>query len=158
MRKLEPLIDRFVDDVLRLIREATVEDLRELVAFAGPTSKRKAARKPAASPERVAGPSPRRGSGLVSETRTSKPSAVSMAAPSAADITDPEALLSMATPATTSAHVVEAPRVTAAEPDGPPSSVRSVVTVAVAPVPLSGNETVARVSNAGVVIRRRRSG
>jgi hypothetical protein len=39
MLKLQPLIDRFVDDVLRAVRGASLDDLRDLLA-GGPTPER----------------------------------------------------------------------------------------------------------------------
>jgi len=76
--------------------------------------------------------------------------------PASAEITDPEALLSIAVhPHAPERDAYPPARVVGSEGDGPESYVRPV---ARAPVPLAGNETVARISSAGVVIRRKKSG
>ncbi|HLK41520.1 MAG TPA: hypothetical protein VKU41_32445 [Polyangiaceae bacterium] len=88
-------------------------------------------------------------------TRPSSPSS-SMPAP-VAEITDPESLLA-AIALEPPVVVTPAPPVHERAPevdgDGPPSAVRPVHNIP--PVRLMGNETLARVSSAGVVIRRGR--
>jgi hypothetical protein len=74
--------------------------------------------------------------------------------PTVAEITDPEALLAGAVPAPGPPPVLGPPRVPESEGDGPPSAVRPLPVVS--PVRLMGNETLARVSGSGVVIRRGR--
>jgi hypothetical protein len=187
MRNLESMIAQFVDDLLQTIREATVDDLRELLISSGE-------REPAGAPLRTATlfehdirAVPNRVGGMVRIDRephraSSDPSC---SLPPVAEITDPESLLSLgaARPASEvglreTAHrgwleppplerlsstrtpqmelpIAPAERAAAAdstlelELESPASSIRPSVR-------LSDNETLARISNAGIVIRRRK--
>jgi hypothetical protein len=173
MIDLRPLIHRFVDDVLQAIQDASVDELRELVGAAegerrpGPGRARKSGPQPArrAASRRRGRPRLRAGMPAVSAARAHEARAT------VADITDPEALLaaaaaearakakaphpshtaskplelvpSLAAAQPATAHVVAAP----SEPPPPPSGPKLV---------LRPDESLARASDHGVVIRRRK--
>jgi len=187
MRNLESMIAQFVEDLLQTIREATVDDLRELLISGK-------ARDPAGAPERTATvfehdirAVPSRIGGVVRIDREPHGASAdpTYSLPPIAEITDPESLLSLGIARPTSevglhepAHrawlepssleklssartpqmelpIAPAARAAAAdsalelELESPASSIRPSVR-------LSDNETLARISNAGIVIRRRK--
>jgi hypothetical protein len=180
MRKLDSMIAQFVDDLLHTIGEATIEELRELfanvperskdeplfqlaeLALAAPSRPAHAARAP-----RAAHAEARKSIAALANVR----SASSLPPPAVAEITDPESLLSIvaangSAPAVASVRrsapsilMPVAARTTTTErpqePEGesPASGVRPM---GGSTVRLSDNETLARVSNSGVVIRRRK--
>jgi hypothetical protein len=178
------MIAQFVDDLLLTIGEASIDELRELFA-ARPESLSERPRALAAVPSPA---SRADASAPETATRSQRSSSraprrwsetpLASAPPAVAEITDPESLLSLvSTPAeaprpapTVAARpansaggvVVSLPTRVAVtevhvEPEGesPASGVRPV---GGPPVRLSDNETLARVSNAGVVIRRKKKG
>jgi hypothetical protein len=156
MRILQPLIARLVDDVLRLIREAAMEDLKNLVVSDGRRSPEPRPVERTSGTRRAASVSIRRPA-LQESPKQSLEAAKTLdlaPLPTVAEITDPEALLAGAVPAPVPPPVFGPARVTEAEGDGPPSAVRPLPIVS--PVRLMGNETLARVSGSGVVIRRGR--
>lgn len=165
MLKLQPLITQLVDDVLRLVREAAREDLRSLVVSdaegspESPPVKRTSSTTSGA--RRVADVPTRRRGALHEPALRSHPVAKNPAKspdrappPPVAEITDPEALLAGAAPKPAPPLALEYTRVSESESDGPASAVRPLPLVS--PVRLMGNETLARVSSSGVVIRRAR--
>jgi hypothetical protein len=179
MRKIDSIIERFVDDLLALVREATAERLAGLLAGEAlqqktrrPASKQTSTRRQRASGNVRAGAAPSRawmheGPG---RGRPAPNDVVTLAADPAppeasAEITNPQWLLAMGSPATS--EVAEQPSVAAQasnvdEPhssttpewdtEGPASTVRD--STSRSPVRLRENESLARVSGAGVVIRR----
>lgn len=190
MRNLESMIAQFVDDLLQTIREATIEDLRELL-LAEPTAVRPSEILRAEPAIRTA---PSRSGRLNGIDRRSANLSLDFSGspPSVAEITDPESLLSLGgapkapreivapspaqkfwldSPATSSEG--DAPRpprsqrteLSAFKPAPAPDSgpeieadapVSNIRPVGGAVVRLSDNETLARVSNSGIVIRRRK--
>jgi hypothetical protein len=177
MLNFQPLIDRFVDDVINAIRRAAIEDLRGLALADAATGNARAATADGVLDEKrreapraratLREPSITRGGGRrVSRARTERstrtqpsPSAVPASPAPVAEITDPESLLAAITfepaPVVVTQPAPAPPeRSPDGEGDGPPSSVRSLHEIS--PVRLMGNETLARVSSAGVVIRRGR--
>jgi hypothetical protein len=191
MRNLESMIAQFVDDLLQTIREATIEDLRELLLAERGKARPSEAPRPDQAIRTAAG---RAGRATGIERRVNGASVdLHSSPPSVAEITDPESLLSLGratngareasaptpgqkywlgTPAVPhdkerprpartvpkeapASNVLPAPESTPElEADGPASNVWPVGSGA--PVRLSDNETLARVSNAGIVIRRRK--
>jgi hypothetical protein len=199
MRSLESMIAQFVDDLLQTIREATIEDLRELL-LAEPQNER--ASQTPQPPETLRTAPARIGRVTPIERRVTGPSVdFSNTPPSVAEITDPESLLSLggaqngssssprngvrevappgpaqtfwldsapASLAARASRIARSARTDLAtagavpapesgselEAEGPASDVRPVG--GSAPVRLSDNETLARVSNSGIVIRRRK--
>jgi hypothetical protein len=161
MRKLEPLIARFIDNVLRLVEQAAADGLRTLLAE---EARRPRARRPDADLPAAARPSedlPRDSGRPVRKPAKRSPIAIVTADPTppapGAEITDPQWVLAMGAPAPLEvgdaadfAGVAE----TESASEGPVSTVRE--TAHVSPVRLRANETLARVSGAGVVIRRAR--
>jgi hypothetical protein len=185
MRNLESLIAEFVDGLLLAIGDASVEELRELLAH---TDAGEPLYAPKAEPEAIAAPPARRGRlarlDHSTELRRSIEASLSTAASAAhaavAEITDPESLLSLGEPNGSSSSFFETFRHTPAvarpappppisvtllehptrsnghaepEIDSPASGVRPRWG---STVRLSDNETLARVSNSGVVIRRKK--
>jgi hypothetical protein len=182
MRKLESMIAQFVDDLLHTIGEATIEELRELFATvpersegeplfpsaeltpAAPSRPARATRAP-----RVDQAAARRSIATLANVR----SASSLPPPAVAEITDPESLLSIVatngsapaigsvrrsapsilTPVPTRTATATTERAQETEGESPASGVRPV---GGSTVRLSDNETLARVSNSGVVIRRKK--
>jgi hypothetical protein len=186
MRNLESLIAEFVDGLLLAIGDASVEELRELLAH---TDAGEPLYAPKAEPEAVAAPPARRGrlarldhsTELRRSIEASLSSAASAAHAAVAEITDPESLLSLGEPNGGSSSFFEtfrhAPAVVRPAPpppisvallehptrsnghaesetDSPASGVRP--RWGGSTVRLSDNETFARVSNSGVVIRRKK--
>lgn len=183
MRKLESMIAQFVDDLLHTIGEATIEELRELFAnvpersedeplfpFAELALAAASRPVPATRAPRADHAAARKSIAALANVR----SASSLPPPAVAEITDPESLLSIvatngSAPAIGSIRrsapsilMPVAARSTttttterAQEPEGesPASGVRPV---GGSTVRLSDNETLARVSNSGVVIRRKK--
>jgi hypothetical protein len=186
------MIAEFVDGLLQTIREATIEELRELLAA---EPQRRLPAESAQTPPRTA--PGLHGRVMRVDRRLNKPTIEgSSAFSSVAEITDPESLLSLGrTPG--AAHSVAPPRPgqrawwdppslpPEGEPRAPTGSAASPRTAAAAsesaaapesapdlevdcpasnvwpvggsaPVRLSDNETLARVSNSGIVIRRRK--
>lgn len=165
MLKLQPLITQLVDDVLRLVREAAMDDLRRLVVSdaerspESPPVKRTSGA--TSGPSRMVDVPTRRRRALHEPAQRSLQVAKNPAQnpdrappPTVAEITDPEALLAGAAPKPVPALALEYTRVLESESDGPASAVRPLPLVS--PVRLMGNETLARVSSSGVVIRRAR--
>ena len=150
MLNLQPLIARFVDDILRLIREAAAEDLRSLVARDARRSRQPHPVKHSAAirHRRIVDDPGQRSRGLTAAADLSPP-------PTVAEITDPEALLAGTAPEPAGARAdARAEGRLESESHGPASTVRPMQ--GDSPVRLMGNETLARVSNAGIVIRRAR--
>jgi hypothetical protein len=156
MLNLEALIARFVADVLRAIRGATLEELRDLST----ASPRKSSAAPRSSVRRRARRRPPVGISTASQSR-SVSDRVDVASvgeirepPVAADITDPERLL-VTTPSARPEPSL-APNGEAGAPAGlleePPS--RHELPVVGSSVSLRPGETLASASTAGVVIRR----
>lgn len=181
MSPIESLISRFVDDVLRLIREAKVEDLLDLVAAephaippledsapllqdpiddgANDADTVDADEAPITrlAPARHVTPAAR-----IAPVRRIAPVARigRHSPPTVEEITDPASLLAIAPeswpslaapPAPPTLPTLLADPTDEAETPPPSSSTESRVLVR-----LNSNETVARASNAGIVIRRRK--
>lgn len=165
---LQPLIDRFVDDVLRAIRNATLEDLRNLTsarAESAPAA-RPAARK--AKPRNRAGsrsatlPSRRQpapthvGTGVLEQAPV-LPQEPRRPAPDPsgfAEITDPERLLAAQPPHPPETAAPPRPQAAAAG-QPPPRAERPAHRPA---VPLREGETLVRADAGAVVIRRAKRG
>jgi hypothetical protein len=154
MLDLRPLIARLVDDLLRVIRGASVEELGELLApVEDPPRRRRRVRRskprPAAKP--AARPKRRPAAPQVGAAPAPAPEP-----PTHAEITDPERLLAAAAvEALTRASVRPHVAPVAAEEPSPPSGQRPA---AGANIALRQGESVARVSeHGGVVIRRKRA-
>jgi len=154
---LKSLISRFVDDVSRLIREAKVEDLLELIAEGPRPIPRLVEADPVEDPiELDEAAVPRRAAPTVARAgrRRSLPATVE-------EITDPASLLAIgpetvtvsSAPPTLPALLVD-PTDEPPPSSGPPPSSTEESRVLVR---LRGNETVARASNAGIVIRRKKA-
>jgi hypothetical protein len=174
LSSIESLISRFVDDVLRLIREAKVEDLLDLVA-AGPRpippllhsmdDDSVDAIEPDEAPVTRVAPVRRltpatRVAPVRRMTPVTRIGRRSPPPPTVEEITDPASLLAIAPESGPSLAAPPAPPtlptllvdpVDEAEAPPPSSSTGSRVLVR-----LNSNETVARSSNAGIVIRRRK--
>jgi hypothetical protein len=160
MRKLDQIIARFVDDVVALVKEAAADGLGQVLAEEARHRRTRRldgeaviAAQPAADrgPSRPARPARE----PVSRSAVGNANADLPSPAAAGEITDPQWLLAMGAPARA---VVEDPRSEAAATgpeslEGPTSTVREA---APSPVRLRDNETLARVSGAGVVIRRSR--
>jgi hypothetical protein len=156
MLHLEPLIARLVDDVLRAIREASIEELRDLLPAA---ETQRPPRGRAARP--VAAPVPRPRHKAVRPTKRARVARAERAVTHGGasrpeihafeEITDPERLLGLVWPALpqeeTRATTAPQHETVAAEDESPRPS---------APVraPLRAGETVIRDNGAGVVTRR----
>ncbi|MGO9837716.1 MAG: hypothetical protein ACLP1X_26310 [Polyangiaceae bacterium] len=162
MRTLDPIIARFVDDLLALVEEAAADGLRTLLAEETRhrrTRRLQGERVPAAQPM-ANGAIPRPARPPLEPTRrpgAGRASADVAPPPAAAgEITDPQWLLAMGAPAPAGVGEADVEEIASASEslEGPASTVREVA--ARPPVRLRANETLARVSNAGVVIRRSR--
>jgi hypothetical protein len=161
MLKFNVIIDRFVDDVLRAIRGATLEDLRELfVRSEGsqPVARpggRRAMRSKRANKGAPAAPPARPGAKRTARAPrrpASAPAAPPEAAPEppiVAEITDPEVLLGSQELPAAEAAPTSAPVADAGDP--PPSAERPAVGPTVA---LREGERLARADGAAIVIRR----
>ncbi len=157
---LHALAVSLTDSVMAAIRDASLEDLmREAPELGRRTDTRRGAKAEGApasavdlrghpggqTPPRVpASPRRSRSSASADPVLTPIPPAP------AAEITDPQGLLAMGT--REPLRVVPSEISREPVPDGPASTIRAVE--AGSPVRLRANETLARVSNAGVVIRR----
>jgi hypothetical protein len=185
MRNLESMIAEFVDGLLLAIGDATVEELRELFAqtasgeplYAPKSEPVEAA--PASPPRTGRLARLDHGAALRRSIEASLSSAASGAS-TVAEITDPESLLSLGNPNGGSSSFFETFRQTPSAGRPPPPPPISVALLeppsksnghaeaetdspasGVRPrwggtVRLSDNETLARVSNSGVVIRRKK--
>jgi hypothetical protein len=163
---LHALTVSFTDAVMDAIRSASLEDLlgqasRGPGRSTGVPSTAKVARAESSAAQlgrHSGGHEPPNGvrvgarrSGLSAAAATDPAPSPSQAPPApAAEITDPQGLLSMGTQESRNVAPPEIARERV--PEGPASAVRAVE--ASSPVRLRANETLARVSNAGVVIRR----
>jgi hypothetical protein len=153
MLKLEPLVARLVEDVLRALRSVTLEDLRDLAAPSATPSPRKSAAVPHVpvvhrrakrrlAVGRVKNSPPAR---VADQGRAARDAIVDL--PAGADITDPERLLATARPPLPD-------REGGAPSDGeePPAGAVSPGVGSV--VPLRPGERLANASGASIVIRR----
>jgi hypothetical protein len=145
MRKLDPIIARFVDDVLRLATEATRGGLQRFLAEEAEARRPRIRSARASRAVRAPTSQPKLATLAIAKAEVAYP------AP-AAEITDPQWLLAMGSDAPLDVEETEM----AAEPvsEAPASSVRELG--GASPIRLRANETLARVSGAGVVIRRAR--
>jgi hypothetical protein len=155
MIDLQPFVARFIDDVLRAIRKAPLEELREVLANGQADPPAKRPRLPASKPEgpaqRAARPTPRKS---VRQPRA-------MAAPleampeleSAADITDPERLLAAAVAEPNGAVSAQEAFEGAEEEEPPASTARPTAGAAVV---LRAGESLVRAAGVGLVIRRQK--
>jgi hypothetical protein len=180
MKKLDALISGFADEIFRIIRGATIEELAELRGSASPAvreplGKRALAAAPPASRRAAPWPPPRRlaaarwrrshdeeledapvaavRGGSTGDRARRRGAESASSAPNAhvvAEITDPESLLRVEAPAP-SAHAEPAH-----ETPPPISTVTEKPSPPSAPVPLRANEALVRASGAGIVIRRRK--
>jgi hypothetical protein len=158
MLDLQPLIARLVDDVFRLIRGASVGELRELLGQAegrSPVERGRRAERSKSAPARKAAPRPRR-EPAVREKRARPATVIAPEASVHAEITDPEWLLGVATPsAPTRAFVRNDTALVAVEESSPSSGQRPASRASVG---LRSGESMARASErGGVVIRRKRA-
>lgn len=169
MLRLQPLIDRFVDDVLRAVRNASVDDLRDLTTAraesapaARPTARRAKPRKPTEGSRSAPPPPPRElarthvGTGLLKQTPVPplEPRRANPDPSGLAEITDSERLLVAQPP-----HPPEpaaSPRPQAAAPRQPPPSAEGPVHRPA--VALREGETLVRADAGAVVIRRAKRG
>jgi hypothetical protein len=161
MKKLDALIAGFADEVLRIIRGATLEELAELRGSALPDAgePRERVGRPAVAPvsrKAAAWRQPRRLTAASwrrpdqEERRERVKAQGSQSAPNAhvvAEITDPESLLRLE---------ALAPSPHAEPPPETPPPISTEKPVSSAPVPLRANEALVRASGAGIVIRRRK--
>jgi len=153
MHKLAPFIDRFVHDVLRVLRGATLDELSEL--FSEPdrpvrlprATAIRAAERPRRARRSTHVPAP------AERHRAAKTTLRSLARSIVADITDPERLLAATAPGALPA-VRRAP--VAADEDAPPASGERVAHDVVRS--LRAGETLVRASGSGIVIRRAKRG
>jgi hypothetical protein len=160
MLNLDPLIARLVEEILRAIRSATLEELRDLTAPSKrtSTSKSSAARRVPVRSRRVKRRLPGRvdtklRSRSISDRADALPERTIPEPTAEADITDPERLLAMAPlPRARRASVPgESGARANREEEPPPSNVRPVVRLAVS---LRPGERLANIPGAGIVIRR----
>jgi hypothetical protein len=152
MLDLQPHVDRFVEDVLRAVRGASLDELRELLA---PSTPARVRRPPAAVPRaaparRQARPQRPVRAAATSARRKAAPEPAVPDPPAFAEITDPERLLAatVAPRGATAPH--EAPPA-GLEGEPPPSAERPT---GGATARLRAGESLARATGAGVVIRR----
>jgi hypothetical protein len=152
MLNIQPLITRLVDDILRAVRTATIEELRASLS-AGAADAPTPARGKAVAPHRT--PRPRRALGARPQHQ---PDAHESAAerldrpepPAAGEITDPERLLSAVT-AVNAAVAPNEPALPDPQGEPPASAARPTERPQTA---LRAGESLARASGAGLVIRR----
>ncbi len=157
MLDLQPLVDRFVEDVLRAVRGASLDELRELLAPGTPARVR---RPPAAVPRaaparRQARPKRPVSAAATSALRKAAPAALAPEPavpepPAFAEITDPERLLAATVAPRGATAPLEAPPADL-EGEPPPSAERPT---GGATARLRAGESLARATGAGVVIRR----
>lgn len=153
MLDLQPLIARFVDDVLRTIRTASLDELRALlgedVEVASAPRVKRSARKPRRRAARAHVPvrAPSR-----AEEQAREDAAPTPEPPAQAEITDPEALLAAATGSPAPSAAPE-PSLVLIEGggDAAPSSTERPLRRATR---LRAGESLAREVGTGVVIRR----
>jgi hypothetical protein len=161
MKTLDALIAGFADEVFRIIRSATLEELAELHGSApsAPPARRVAspASRGATSRSAPRWP-PLRGSVLERSVRARRAELEEREAPGAlpppmpqvgGEITDPELLLRI------EADVPQTTSHPEPSPEPPPVSTEKPVSPS-APVLLRANEALVRASSAGIVIRRRK--
>jgi hypothetical protein len=163
MLRCELLVARFVDDLLRCIREAALEGLR---AALGPDASRPRpllARSRVGEPDRLASvrTRPARAVGKPRPRPAVAPETVTATTPTAAEITNPQGLLAMGQsappgPALLVCVAEPTPASTSGQKDEGPASGVGAVVVAL-PVRLREGETLLRDSGAGIVFRRARS-
>jgi hypothetical protein len=156
MLDLQPLIDRFVEGVLRALRGASLDELRELLA---PGTPARVPRPPAAVPRAAPARRQARPQRPVRAAATSAPRRAARAALASelaaepfafAEITDPERLLAATVAPRGTTAPLEAP---SADLEGePPASAERPTGGATAR--LRAGESLARATGAGVVIRR----
>jgi hypothetical protein len=152
MLDLQPLVDRFVEDVLRAVRAASLDELRELL---GPAMPARVRRPPAAVPRaaparRHARPKRPVRVAAASTPRNTAPAALAPEPPAFAEITDPERLLAATVAPRGATAPLEAPPADL-EGEPPPSAERPT---SGATARLRAGESLARATGAGVVIRR----
>jgi hypothetical protein len=157
MLDLQPLIDRLVEDVLRAVRGASLDELRELLAAGRPARVR---RPPAAVPRAAPARRQARPQRPVRTAATSAPRKAARTAfapepavpepPAFAEITDPERLLAATVAPRGATAPLEAPP-TDLEREPPPSAEQPT---SGATARLRAGESLARATGAGVVIRR----
>jgi hypothetical protein len=166
LSSIDSLISHFIDDVIRLIREAKVEDLLDLVAAAPrpvpPLVESEPERvEPASQDDPHDEPAPSRRTPI---TRLAPVRRIGRRPhaepPTVEEITDPASLLAIAPEAPSSAAPPPPPTLPTLLADPvddldvpPPSSSQSSRVL----VRLNSNETLARSTNAGIVIRRRKA-
>jgi hypothetical protein len=163
MLNLEPLIARFVDDVLRAIRAASLNELRgargpERVMVAGQSRRAPAPRKARRAVPKRRLPEQarvlRESANVRARARVQRPApsipASEPESPEVAEITDPEGLLA-SSPLRNSAPVSPAGPSAGPVSEPPPSAQRLVDEPGVA---LRQGETLVRADGAAVVIRR----
>jgi hypothetical protein len=163
MLNLEPLIARFVDDVLRAVRRTNLNELRDLLVTApaaAPGAPRRRAAAPGKAPAglrtaKPMAPAPA-GDALALKPRPARTETPADHVPTSepleiAEITDPERLLADAAPSGALAPYLAAEGEPEEEP--PPSTERLAARPTVA---LREGESLARDAGAGIVIRRRK--
>jgi hypothetical protein len=158
MHKLESLTARFIDDLIRLIRHATIEELLSLVDPSERPLRTHLTMRPVPRAKRVTSPPPSRVRRVrAARTPSDGVPITSHRPPTLEEITDPEKLLAITmAPVPTVQAARRVPRILATEPDAPPPVVAEPEIPRVL-VRLRGNETVARASNSGIVLRRKKS-
>jgi hypothetical protein len=160
MLDLQPIITRFVDDVLRALRGASLDELRALLGPAASSAPAPARRASASGSRKAGGRRTRRAASEAQpparapaspRTRAVLPPPEPAEPPTVAEmITDPEALLAAAF-AEPPAPAPEEPVPAAVESEPPASAERPKAGVVTR---LRAGETLAREAGAGVVIRR----
>jgi hypothetical protein len=163
MNPIERLSARFIDDLLRLLSGASIEELMALAATAGAASRKGRPLFPPPAVRPKAAPAEARRHAATRVARAVD-AAVPPRRPTLEEITDPEKLLAITssapapaprTPRAARIPKVSTSRLIAEVPAEPPSAVRAIAPRLL--VQLKGNETVARASSSGIVIRRRKS-
>lgn len=158
MLDLQPLIARFVDDVFRALRGASLDELRSLLRAGEASEPARSARPPRkAHGERVNGATTAQATARPRGRAAARPRAVaaqveSPEPPAVAEITDPEALLAAAFATPLVSVSVEAPAAPR-ETEPPASGERANGSAR-----LRDGESFARSAGAGVVIRRAKRG
>jgi hypothetical protein len=161
MKKLEALIAGFADEVFRIIRTATLEELAELHGAPPPVPRaasKAATSRGSRSSVRASSAAlwpPPRGSVLERSVRARRAgleeAPAAPVAPVGGEITDPERLLRLER-----LEVDVTPAAPHPEPSPEPPPVSTEKPVSSAPVLLRANEALVRASSAGIVIRRRK--
>jgi hypothetical protein len=156
---LDALTASFIDAVMDAIRTASLQELlreapRVRQGDAPRIGESERATSPVGQRKRAAVPAPAGRTASARSRRSGVSTAPTRSVPTppppapAAEITDPQGLLAMGLPLRLGATEAEI----GGAPEGPASTVRAIG--GGSPVRLRANETLARVSNAGVVIRR----